>query len=226
MLWFQPFPWGRWALVLLIAGIAAYVDSQTEMRRVLSDSTAHALFPIADDVKIQVTFNPATVAEYRLLGYETRAITREQFLDDAADGGDISAGHSVTAIYEIVPALNLAAAEPQVRPVDFTPSDVSWGADGVAEVQVRYQRPRSDVVERIDAQVSASNAAASIAGTDADTRFAAAVAGFALLLRDDASTLRGFDFDVVIDLAAGALGADAQGARNEFVDLVRKAARL
>lgn len=207
-------------------GIAAYVDSETELRRALSESTAHTLFPIADDVKIQVTFNPATVAEYRLLGYETRAITREQFLDDGADGGDVSAGHSVTAIYEIVPALNIAAFDPAVRPAAYAPTEGAWAPDGIAEVEVRYQRPRSDSVERTTAQVSAFDGTSSIAGSDADTRFAAAVVGFALLLRDDPAMLRGFDYSAVIDLAAGALGSDALGMRGEFLELVRAASRL
>lgn len=211
-------------------GIAAYVDGPEELRRVLSDATAHTLFPIADDIKIQVTFNPAQVAEYRLIGYETRAITREEFEDDTADGGDISAGHSVTAIYEVVPALPVAAIVPselpEVRFAAFTPEPVNWTGDGLAVIQVRYQRPRSDVVEEIVARVDAADAVRDIEAADADTRFAAAVAGFGLLLRDDPSMLRGFDFDAVRDLAAGALGTDALGARAEFVTLVERAAEI
>ncbi|MGF1624544.1 MAG: von Willebrand factor type A domain-containing protein [Alphaproteobacteria bacterium] len=207
-------------------GIAAYVDSEDEMRRALHASTAHALFPIADDVKIQVSFNPALVAEYRLLGYETRAITREQFYDDAADGGDVSAGHSVTAIYEIVPGLSIASAEPRIQPASYLPPTEGWRADGLAQVEVRYQRPFSDTVERITAQVGESAHMARIEQADSDTRFAAAVAGFGLLLRDDPAMLRGFDYAAVERLADSARGTDPLGTRAEFVDLVRTAARL
>lgn len=202
-------------------GIAAYVDSKDEMRRALDASTAYSLFPIADDVKIQVTFNPALVAEYRLLGYETRAISREQFYDDAADGGDLSAGHSVTAIYEIVPGLAIVSAGASARPVAQTPS----GSE-LALVEVRYQRPRSDTVEQVTARVASSDLRSGIDQADADTRFAAAVAGFGLLLRDDPSMLRGFDYQTVIDLAAGARGSDRLGMRGEFIDLVRRARQI
>jgi Ca-activated chloride channel homolog len=208
-------------------GIAAYVDSEEEMRRALSDSTARVLFPIADDVKIQVSFNPALVAEYRLLGYETRAITHEQFYDDAADGGDVSAGHSVTAIYEIVPGLSIASgsAAPTIAPAAYTPSE-PWRSGGLAQVEVRYQRPHSDQVEQIVAQVTQADELARLEQAGDDTRFAAAVAGFGLLLRDDPSMLRGFDFAAVAALADGARGADPTGTRAGFVDLVREAAQL
>ena len=205
-------------------GIAAYIDSQAELQRALSDSTAHTLFPIADDVKIQVTFNPALVGEYRLLGYESRAITREQFYDDSADGGDVSAGHSVTAIYEVVPPLTLASGGAQIRPASFTPDEsVDWRPDGLAQIEVRYRRPQSSQVEQVTAQVAASDGVGGIGGADIDTRFATAVAGLGLLLRDDPAMLRGFDYGTVYDLAAGAVGNDALGARSEFLALVRRA---
>ena len=202
-------------------GIAAYVDGEEEMRRALGDSTAHTLFPIADDVKIQVSFNPALVAEYRLLGYETRAITREQFYDDAADGGDVSAGHSVTAIYEIVPGLSIASgtAAPRVEPVSYAPAE-AWRADGLAQVEVRYQRPRSDQVEQIVAQVTQADELVRLEQAGADTRFAAAVAGFAQLLRGD-PYLKAFGYDDVVALAQAARGDDPFGYRAEFVQLVR-----
>lgn len=207
-------------------GIAAYVDGPGEMRRALGASTAHTLFPIADDVKIQVTFNPALVAEYRLIGYETRAITREEFLDDAADGGDVSAGHSVTALYEIVPGLSIASdGAPQVLPASYTP-DVVWDGGTLAQVEIRYQHPRSDSVERILAAVGSGDERASLDRASDDTRFAAAVAGFGLLLRNDPALLRGFDFAAVAALADGARGADPDGTRAEFVRLVRAAAGL
>ncbi|MEZ5670427.1 MAG: von Willebrand factor type A domain-containing protein [Alphaproteobacteria bacterium] len=207
-------------------GIAAYVDSAAELRRALSDSTAHTLFPIADDVKIQVSFNPSLVAEYRLLGYETRAITREQFYDDTADGGDISAGHSVTAIYEIVPMLNVARGEPRVVPASFGSDGEPWDPRTLAQVDVRYRLPNASRADEVTARVAAADARSSIAATDADTRFAVAVAGLGLLLRDDPRMLRGFDYQAVYDLAAGALGDDPLGTRRAFLELVRDAQNL
>ncbi len=200
-------------------GNAAYIDSLREAKKVLVDELDGTLFSIADDVKIQVEFNPAQVAEYRLLGYETRLLAREDFNNDRIDAGEIGNGHDVTAIYEIVPAggtyrwvdpLRYGAEEPV--------SDAGTLGDELAFLRIRYKLPGEDTSKLIETPIRAAATLPQIADADDDVRFAVAVAGWGELLRGDdrMGTWRLAD---AMAMARGARGEDAAGYRAEFVQL-------
>ncbi len=208
-------------------GVAAYIDTLAEAQKVLVDEASSTLFPIAKDVKIQVEFNPATVSEYRLIGYETRHLNREDFNNDAVDAGDIGAGHSVTAIYEIAPAGSgtglvddLRYGQPEVR------ARGDHG-DEYAFLRLRYKLPDEDRSRLIERPITRADEL--LADSDdvraRETRFATAVAGFGQLLRGSRQ-LGQFDYADVIELARGARGDDPFGYRAEFIRLVRLARSL
>lgn len=203
-------------------GVAAYIDTVSEARRVLSDELNGALFPIANDVKIQVEFNPARVAEYRLIGYETRMLRREDFNNDAVDAGEIGAGHSVTAIYEITPVGGPTFTEPlrYQRGGEAAPST----ANEIAFLRIRYKLPGEDESRLIERPISNSDAIQSVARAPEHVRFATAVAGYGQLLRGDPYLTQSFAWSDVIELAQGARGRDEFGWRAEFVQLARAAA--
>lgn len=211
-------------------GQAAYIDSLSEARKVLVDQVSGTLETIARDVKIQVEFNPARVAEYRLIGYETRHLEREDFNNDAVDAGDIGAGHTVTALYEIVPAGSKARL---VEPLRYQPNGqgeapaaaAAAASDEIAFVRLRYKRPGEAASRLIERPVRARDGVEALAATSADFRFAAAVAGFGQLLRGGRYT-GDLDFDAVARLAREARGDDPQGYRSEFVTLADTAAVL
>jgi Ca-activated chloride channel family protein len=202
-------------------GTAAYIDSLNEARKVLHDEMAGTLFPIADDVKIQIEFNPARVAEYRLIGYETRMLRREDFSNDAVDAGEIGAGHEVTAVYEIAaPGSDGLRIEPSRY---AAPTDVSGGqTDEFAFLRVRYKLPGEDESRLIEQPIDDADAVDSMAQAPQETRWAAAVAAYGQLLRRD-PYLGSYGFKDVIDLAQGARGGDPFGYRAEFVQLARAA---
>ena len=206
-------------------GQAAYIDTLAEAQKVLVDQLVGTLFPIADDVKIQVEFNPATVAEYRLIGYETRALRREDFNNDRVDAGEIGAGHAVTAIYEVTPvgspavlhdALRYAgrAAEPPVA------AESPAGSRELAFLRLRYKEPGRDTSELIELPI-----ARDLGEAGPDQRFAAAVAGFGQLLRDGAYT-GDWTWADAIGLAEANTGNDRFGYRREAVTLMRLAESL
>ena len=198
-------------------GVAAYIDSTNEAQKVLVDEASSSLFPIAKDVKIQVDFNPNVVAEYRLIGYETRKLNREDFNNDKVDAAEIGAGHSVTAIYEITPVgsdARLVDPSRYEKPAE-TAGDT---ANEYAFVKIRYKEPDADTSKLITRPVSKADEAA----PDENARFAVAVAAFGQMLRGGRYTGT-FTFDDVIELANGAKGADPYNYRGEFVQLVRKA---
>jgi len=202
-------------------GVAAYIDTLAEAQKVLVNEATSSLFPIAQDVKIQVEFNPATVSEYRLLGYETRALAREDFSNDAVDAGDIGAGHTVTALYEITPVGEETLIEAsRYQSETVVTSDHS---NEYAFLRLRYKLPGEKVSKLIEQPITADT------GTRADndvalreTRFATAVAGFAQLLRGGKYT-GDWDFDDVLSMAQANKGDDPFGYRTEFVQLVRRA---
>lgn len=199
-------------------GTAAYIDTLNEAQKVLVDQLSGALFPIADDVKVQVEFNPATVAEYRLIGYETRALRREDFNNDKVDAGEIGAGHSVTAIYEITPVGSDAVLNDPLR---YGAAPAAGGPDGeIGFLRLRYKAPGSATSKLIEMPIRQG---AREAGTEA--RFGAAIAGFGQLLRGSAY-LGDWSWGDAIALASGALGADAFGYRREAVSLMRLAESL
>lgn len=214
-------------------GVAAYIDGVAEARKVLVDEMAGNLFPIADDVKIQVEFNPARVAEYRLIGFETRMLRREDFKNDRVDAGEIGNGHQVTALYEITapgsPALltePLRYREPQSTP--GTDSGSGIGPDTGAEIaflRVRYKLPGARTSQLIERPVTDADVVDTIEAAGADIRFAAAVAAFGQKLRQD-PYLGDYGFDAILALAQAARGADRYGYRAEFLQLVRSAQAL
>ncbi|MGN4051814.1 vWA domain-containing protein [Pseudomonas sp. SM4] len=199
-------------------GNYAYIDNLREARKVLVDQLGSTLAVVAKNVKLQVEFNPAQVSEYRLLGYENRALKREDFSNDKVDAGEIGAGHTVTALYEIVPAGEKGWLEP-LRYGKSAP--VVSGKNGeLAMLRVRYQQPeggKSLLIERpiSDQVVTASE----------DLRFAASVAAFSQQLKDGRYT-GDFTLKDTETLARGARGDDRFGLRNEFVQLVELAQSL
>ncbi|MGB5324769.1 MAG: YfbK domain-containing protein, partial [Pseudomonadales bacterium] len=199
-------------------GIAAYIDTLGEAQKVLADQASAMLFPIASDVKIQVEFNPAKVREYRLIGYETRALNRADFNNDKVDAGDIGAGHRVTAIYEITPT---GANSGLIDSSRYQQSAQSVGdyADEYGLLKLRYKLPgesRSKLIEIpvVDAATSGV--------LRQELRFSLAVAGFGELLRGGENA-GDWDFETVLSWASESKGRDAYGYRSEFVQLVRKA---
>lgn len=204
-------------------GVAAYIDSEQEARRVLSDQASGALFPIADDVKIQLEFNPERVAEYRLIGYETRALRREDFNNDRVDAGEIGAGHSVTAIYEITPVGGPTFTEPlRYQP---TQQATARGTGELAFVRIRYKLPGQHNSRLIERAITDADVVTDLAQAPEAARWAAAVAGYGQLLRGDPYVGRDFGWNEVIDLAQSSRGRDENGWRSEFVQLARRASR-
>ncbi|AMS41953.1 MULTISPECIES: vWA domain-containing protein [Aminobacter] len=207
-------------------GTAAYIDTLAEAEKVLVQDASSTLFPIAKDVKIQVEFNPAAVAEYRLIGYETRALNREDFNNDRVDAGEIGSGHSVTAIYEITPKGSPSLA---MDPLRYGQASTGNGgvadADEYAFVKIRYKAPDGDVSKLITTPVTKTNEVASFDGAGTDQRFSVAVAAFGQKLRDEDATAR-FGFDRIAEIASAARGADPYGYRAEFLSLVRLASSL
>ncbi|PBC12074.1 VWA domain-containing protein [Mesorhizobium sp. WSM3859] len=207
-------------------GTAAYIDTLAEAEKVLVEDASSTLFTIAKDVKIQVEFNPAKVSEYRLVGYETRALKREDFNNDRVDAGDIGSGHSVTALYEITPK---GSGGEQVDPLRYGQAKVDNGgvanADEYAFVKIRYKLPSENVSKLITTPVTAANEVKSFDAAGADQRFSVAVAAFGQKLRDEDQTAN-FEYDRIAEIANAARGADPFGYRAEFLSLVRLASSL
>jgi Ca-activated chloride channel family protein len=202
-------------------GVAAYIDTIDEARRVLVEQADGALFPIADDVKIQVEFNPARVAEYRLIGYETRALRREDFNNDRVDAGEVGAGHSVTAIYEITPVGGPVANDA----LRYQRAEAGAGAstEEFALLRIRYKLPGQTASRLIERPITDRDVAASLDQAPEPTRWAAAVAGYGQLLRGDPYLRQGYGWREVITLAQSARGRDEHGWRDEFLELARAA---
>jgi Ca-activated chloride channel family protein len=200
-------------------GAAAYIDTLNEARKTLVDEASSTLFPIAKDVKIQVEFNPATVAEYRLIGYETRALNRDDFDNDKIDAGDVGSGQTVTALYEIAPV----GGRRTMEDLRYSPTPkVAAGGGEYGYVKIRYKLPKSSASRLISTPIDRRSEFANFAAAPQDARFAAAVAGFAELLRGGkySETL---SYDDVLKIANAAKGRDEFGYRSEFVQMVRAA---
>jgi Ca-activated chloride channel family protein len=203
-------------------GTAAYIDTVAEARKTLVDEAGSTLFPIAKDVKIQVEFNPAAVAEYRLLGYETRALNRDDFDNDKVDAGDVGSGQTVTALYEVVPVGGRRASGGLRY---GKPAAVASGASHSTElgfVKIRYKLPKSDTSRLITTPIDRRLEAPSFNQAPRDARFATAVAGFAELLRGGRYT-GSLSYDDVLRIAQAARGPDEFGYRSEFIELVKSA---
>ena len=203
-------------------GNAAYIDTLSEARKVLLEEASSTLLTIARDVKIQVEFNPAAVSEYRLIGYESRMLAREDFRNDKVDAGDIGAGHTVTAIYELIPA---GSGGERVAPLRYGDDDATPkpAFDGeLAFLKIRYKLPGAAASTLITRPVTASDTFNGVDAAPRDVRFAAAVAAFGQLLRGGRYT-GDYAYSDVIALARNARGEDPFGYRNEFLGLVRLA---
>ena len=203
-------------------GVAAYIDTLSEARKVLVEEATSTLFPIAKDVKIQVEFNPARVSEYRLIGYESRMLAREDFQNDRVDAGEVGSGHRVTAIYEITPVGSGGERVPPLRYGSEKKPKPAAASGEYAFVKIRYKLPESDTSTLISQAVTAANERERIEQAPVDVRFGVAVAGFGQLLRGSPYTEK-FDYGQVIKLAQGARGEDRFGYRSEFLQLVRLA---
>ncbi len=207
-------------------GQAAYIDTLREARKVLVDGVRATLFPIAKDVKIQVEFNPARVAEYRLIGYETRLLERSDFNNDKVDAGEVGSGHSVTAIYEIT------STDSEGRLID----DLRYGgedeeqpapaasdkADEIAFVRLRYKLPEESESRLMETPVTDDMVAAQFEEASQEARFAVAVAGFGQLMRGDPN-LKAISLEDLLTIALNAKGADPYGYRAELTQLMRLA---
>lgn len=205
-------------------GNAAYIDNLNEARKFLVDEASSTLFTIAKDVKIQVEFNPAQVAEYRLIGYETRLLNKEDFNNDKVDAGDIGSGHTVTALYEITPVASKATLVDELRypKADTKPAATDNKNSELAFVKIRYKLPDGESSKLITTPIKVEQAYKTVDETPVETRFATAVAAFGELLRVD-PYLKDFNYDKVMTLAESAKGADKFGYRAEFINLVRLA---
>ena len=200
-------------------GIASYIDTLAEAQKVLVDQLTGALVPIADDVKIQVEWNPALVAEYRLIGYETRALKREDFNNDKVDAGEIGAGHQVTALYAITPVGSPAR---MTDPLRYAAGDAAPVADDTGELgylRLRYKAPGEDESRLIETPIMAD--AAPLAEAD----WALAIAGFGQILRGS-DLIGDWSMGDAIALAQGARGEDPFGYRQGAITLMRLAQSL
>jgi Ca-activated chloride channel family protein len=206
-------------------GNFAYIDSLDEARKVLVEEMAGTLVTIAKDVKIQVDFNPATVNAYRLIGYANRIMPPQDFNDDTKDAGEIGAGHTVTALYEIVPAgveIDLPDVD-ESKYVRAGDEDAAEASDELLTVKLRYKQPEGETSTKLEYPVTDGGAA--LGDASEDFRFAAAVASFGMVLRD-AEAKGSSTYATILDLAAAGLGDDEQGYRKEFVRLVERAREL
>jgi Ca-activated chloride channel family protein len=230
-------------------GLYAYIDSVREARKVLVEQLTGSTITIAKDVKIQIEFNPQEIAAYRLLGYENRVLAAEDFANDKKDAGEIGAGHTVTALYELIPVG--AAVEPAAavgEPLKYQKSEVRSQKSEVGNptsdlrppasdlpltdaaksgelltLKLRYKEPEASESKLIEYPLKARSG--SFHAASKDLQFAASVASFGMILRSSEHKGSG-DLAAVLEIASGALGEDAGGYRTEFVDLVRKAQAL
>jgi len=208
-------------------GNHAYIDGLSEAKKVLVNEFGGTLFTIAKDVKLQVEFNPAIVQGYRLIGYENRMLAKEDFNDDKKDAGELGSGHTVTALYEIIPVGVKSDFLATVDPLKYQkgkdqPSTTSSGNE-MFTVKFRYKAPDGNTSRLLEKAVK--NETLALNRTSDNFRFAASVAEMGLLLRQ--SEFKGdASFDQVISLARGARGADEEGYRSEFIRLVDNAKLL
>ena len=206
-------------------GTAAYIDTMGEARKVLVEEVGRTLVPVADDVKIQVEFNPAQVSQYRLIGYETRQLRREDFNDDRVDAGEVGSGHRVTALYEITPAGRRGGRVDDLRygqNAAEPPAPEYSVADEYAFLKIRYKLPGEGQSRLLTTPITHAEEHRSLESTPDEARFAAAVAAFGQILRGD-SRVGAYTYRDVIALAQPVRGEDAFGYRAEFLSLVRLA---
>jgi Ca-activated chloride channel family protein len=207
-------------------GNCAYIDTLNEAKKVLVNEMGGTLVTIAKDVKIQVEFNPMQVGAYRLIGYENRMLAAEDFNDDKKDAGEIGAGHTVTALYEIVPAGIAKEGEPKVDPLKYQKDRETSDAaseDEILTLKLRYKAPDGDTSTLISFPLT--DEGLKMKELSGDFRFASAVAEFGMILRGSKYKGAG-DLKLVRELATSGKGADKNGYRAEFLQLLDKAEKL
>lgn len=207
-------------------GNYAYIDNITEARKVLVNEFGGTLFTIAKDVKLQVEFNPAKVQAYRLIGYENRLLQDKDFNDDRKDAGDLGSGHTVTALYEIIPVGVQSSFSSSVDPLKYQENKKKTSKNNSPEmltVKLRYKQPDGDASKLL--QKSVIDASNIFEGASNNFRFAAAVAEFGMLLRQS-DFKQNASFDQVISLVKQSMGKDTEGYRSEFLKLVKSSQLL
>ena len=206
-------------------GQYSYIDSLLEARKVLVDEMNSSLFTVAGDVKIQLEFNPQVVSEYRLIGYENRALAREDFNNDKVDAGEIGAGHTVTALYEIRFAKSSNLAVDPLRYGQHEPSTLTDISSELGFLKLRYKNPGENKSQLIKTVLKKDQLLANVNHASNDIRFAASVAAFAQQLRGG-KYLGDFGYSQIAKLAQSAKGKDGRGLRGEFLQLVSLAELL
>jgi Ca-activated chloride channel family protein len=207
-------------------GNHAYIDGLSEAKKVLVNEFGGTLFTIAKDVKLQLEFNPALVAGYRLIGYENRMLNKEDFNDDNKDAGELGSGHTVTALYEIIPAGIKSPFLKDVDPLKYQDNKKKKASsfnNEMVTIKFRYKAPGGDESKLIVHSVN--NESISFKNTSDNFRFATSVAGFAMLLRDS-EYKENAKYSMILQMAGASLGKDEEGYRKEFISLVKKASEL
>ena len=198
-------------------GNYAYIDNITEAKKVLVNELSGTLFAVAKDVKLQLEFNPKYVKEYKLIGYENRMLANEDFTNDKKDAGEIGAGHTVTALYELVPSDGKVAQSLRYQSQEL---NEKGKGNELGFLKIRYKDPKVKDAKSVEITEPLVFNKKALKETSADYRFAASVAEFGILLRDNSNKANA-TYDQVIELAEGAIGKDPEGYRKEFVRLVK-----
>lgn len=198
-------------------GNYAYIDNITEAKKVLVNELSGTLFAVAKDVKLQLEFNPKYVKEYKLIGYENRMLANEDFTNDKKDAGEIGAGHTVTALYELVPSDGKVAQSLRYQSQEL---NEKGKGNELGFLRIRYKDPKVKDAKSVEITEPLVFNKKALKETSTDYRFAASVAEFGILLRDNSNKANA-TYDQVIELAEGAIGKDPEGYRKEFVRLVK-----
>ena len=203
-------------------GNYAYIDNITEAKKVLVNELSGTLFAIAKDVKLQLEFNPKYVKEYKLIGYENRMLANEDFTNDKKDAGEIGAGHTVTALYELVPSDGKVAQSLRYQSQEL---NEKGKGNELGFLKIRYKDPKVKDAKSVEITEPLVFNKKALKETSTDYRFAASVAEFGILLRDNSNKANA-TYGQVIELAEGAIGKDPEGYRKEFVRLVKSVKML
>ena len=203
-------------------GNYAYIDNITEAKKVLVNELSGTLFAVAKDVKLQLEFNPKYVKEYKLIGYENRMLANEDFTNDKKDAGEIGAGHTVTALYELVPSDGKVAQSFRYQSQEL---NEKGKGNELGFLKIRYKDPKVKDAKSVEITEPLVFNKKALKETSADYRFAASVAEFGILLRNNSNKANA-TYDQVIELAEGAIGKDPEGYRKEFVRLVKSVKML
>ncbi|MBB1546841.1 MAG: VWA domain-containing protein [Capnocytophaga sp.] len=203
-------------------GNYAYIDNITEAKKMLVNELSGTLFAVAKDVKLQLEFNPKYVKEYKLIGYENRMLANEDFTNDKKDAGEIGAGHTVTALYELVPSDGEVAQSLRYQSQEL---NEKGKGNELGFLKIRYKDPKVKDAKSVEITEPLVFNKKALKETSTDYRFAASVAEFGILLRDNSNKANA-TYDQVIELAEGAIGKDPEGYRKEFVRLVKSVKML